>query len=347
MENFFPEHISKYLYPVLIFVLSFIAGLVVERILIVHLRKFALKTRWKGDDIIFESLKGILIIISIIAGIYISLSIISIEKKYFLLAQKILIVLLIFTVTIFLKRLSVGIVDSRMRKDDKTFITPSILTNIVKIIIYAVGILIILQSLKIPITPILTALGVGGLAIALALQSTLSNLFAGLYIIVSKHIKPGDYVKLDSGQEGYVTDITWRNATIREVPGNIIIVPNSKLAEAIVKNYYLPRQELLVLIDVGVSYGSDLEKVEKVTLEIAEEVMKSISGGIPDFKPFLRYHTFDDFSINFTVHMKGAEFYDQYLVKHEFIKKLHKRYNEEGIEIPFPIRTVHMKKEKD
>jgi len=340
-----PENISQFVYPILIFILSFLVGLAVERFLIVQLKKFALKTKWRGDDIIFDSLKGMLIIISIIFGIYVSLSIISIEKKYFIIAEKVLIVLLIFTVTIFLKRLIVGFVDAQMRKDDKSFKTPSILTNMVKIIIYAIGILIILQSLKIPITSIITALGIGGLAIALALQSTLSNLFAGLYIIVSKHIKPGDYVKLDTGQEGYVTDITWRNATIREVPGNIIIVPNSKLAEAIVKNYYLPRQELLVLIDVGVSYDSDLEKVEKVTLEVAEDVMQSISGGIPDFKPFMRYHTFDDFSINFTVHMKGEEFYDQYLVKHEFVKKLHKRYNEEGIEIPFPIRTVHMKNE--
>ncbi|CAD7782745.1 MAG: Small-conductance mechanosensitive channel [Candidatus Methanoperedenaceae archaeon GB50] len=183
------------------------------------------------------------------------------------------------------------------------------------------------------------------MAVALALQDTLANLFAGLHIVATKKVRPGDYIKIETGEEGYVTDITWRDTTIRQLPNNIVIIPNSKLASAIVTNYYFPERELAVLVQVGVSYDSDLEKVEKVTIEVAKEVMQEVSGGVPEFNPFIRYHTFDDFSINFTVILRAKEFVDQYLVKHEFVKRLKKRYDQEGIEIPFPIRTVFLKKD--
>jgi small-conductance mechanosensitive channel len=114
-----------------------------------------------------------------------------------------------------------------------------------------------------------------------------------------------------------------------------------------VRNFYQPTKDLAVLVEVGVSYDSDLAKVERVTIEVAREIMRTVSGGISDFQPFIRYHTFSDFSINFTVIMRGREFVDQYLIKHEFVKRLHERYEMERIEIPFPVRTVHIKGEPD
>ena len=344
MENFIPESIPKFIYPIVLFIACFIAGLLIEKYVLVRLKKFAAKTKWKADDIIVNSLKGMLIVLPILVGAYLALSISSIPAFYFNIIQKVLIVIFILLITVFIKRILDGIIINYFKKSDSGFSTPTILSNITKIAIYAVGILIILQFLGIPITPIITAFGVGGLAIALALQSTLSNLFSGLYILASKHVKPGDYVRLDSGEEGYVTDITWRNATIREIPGNIIVIPNSKLSETIVKNFSLPKQELRIIIDVGVSYDSDLEFVEKITLEVADETVKTSNYSVRDFKPLLRYYAFGDSSINFEVYLKSNEFINQFGLKHEFIKKLHNRYKEEGIEIPFPIRTVYMKK---
>jgi small-conductance mechanosensitive channel len=124
----------------------------------------------------------------------------------------------------------------------------------------------------------------------------------------------------------------------------MIIVPNSKLAQSIVTNFNLPEKKMSVLVDIGVSYDSDLPKVEEVTKEVAREIMKTHPGGIPDFEPFIRYHTFGDSSINFSVILRGQEFVDQFSIKHEFIKKLQARFKEEGIEIPFPIRTVYLQK---
>jgi len=126
----------------------------------------------------------------------------------------------------------------------------------------------------------------------------------------------------------------------------MIIIPNGKLSSSILTNFNQPVQELGVRLQVGVHYDSDLEMVERVTKEVAQEVMQTVPGGIPDSEPLVRFHTFGDSSINFTVIMKAGEFMDQFLVKHEFVKRLHRRYKKEGIEIPFPIRTLYMHKDK-
>lgn len=196
----------------------------------------------------------------------------------------------------------------------------------------------------ISISPILAGLGIGGLAVALALQDTLSNLIAGLQIILSRQLKPGDYVQLNSGEEGYVVDITWRNTTIRELADNLIIIPNSKLSQSIVKNYYMPEKSLSVLVQVRVCYDSDLDEVEKVVMEVAKETLNSVPGADRNFKPLIRYHTFSDSSIDFTVILRAEEFADQFLIKHEFIKKLLNRFRKENIKIPYPIRTVYLER---
>jgi small-conductance mechanosensitive channel len=240
-------------------------------------------------------------------------------------------------------RIASGLVTLYSGKSEGLLPSTSIFRNLTATVVFLVGALVVLDTLGISITPILTALGVGGLAVALALQDTLSNLFAGIQIIASRQVRIGDYIKLESGEEGYVTDIRWRNTTVRALPNNMILIPNSKLASTITTNYYMPEKEMAVLVQVGVAYDSDLQKVEQVTIDVGKEVMREVQGGIPEFQPFIRYHTFSDSSINFSVILRGKEFVDQYLIKHEFVKRLQRRYQQEGIEIPFPIRTVYMK----
>lgn len=216
----------------------------------------------------------------------------------------------------------------------------SLTRNMAWALIAVLGLLVILNGLGLSITPMLTALGVGGLAVALALQEPLANFFAGLFMTLAGQIRVGDYVKLDSGQEGYVVDFSWRSTRLRMLANNLVVVPNSKLAQAILINHHLPSQDLAVLVEVGVDYSSDLRHVEQVVTEVGRSVMLEVPGGVPDFEPFIRYHTFADSSINFTVILRAREFVDQYLLKHEFIKQLHARFDEEGIVIPFPIRTI-------
>lgn len=216
--------------------------------------------------------------------------------------------------------------------------------KLIAVSIYVIVVLLILGELGVEITPLLASLGIGGLAVALALQDTLANFFAGAYIVIDKPLKPGDYIEFD-GKEGYVEEIGWRSTKIKTLPGNIIVVPNSTLARSTITNYYLPSEEMAFVLPVSVSYDSDLDKVERVTVEVARQVLKNTQGGVKDFEPFIRYNEFDDYSINFSVILKVEKFVDKYMVMHEFIKALKKRYDVEGIEIPYPIRTVYMKEQ--
>ncbi|MDD5656121.1 MAG: mechanosensitive ion channel family protein, partial [Elusimicrobia bacterium] len=203
--------------------------------------------------------------------------------------------------------------------------------------------MLLLSNLGISITPILTALGVGSLAVALALQDTLGNLFAGIHVVASDMVEVGDYIKLDTGQEGYVVEVGWRAARIRELGDNIVILPNMKLAQAVVINYHRPEKELAVLIQAGVARASDLALVERTTVEVARDVMRTVEGGVPGFEPFIRYGGFGESSVDFTVILRGKEYASQYLLKHEFIKRLHAKYKEQGIELPLPQRIVRVK----
>jgi small-conductance mechanosensitive channel len=337
---------TQWALPLAYIIGGFLVGLIFEKIILAKLNKMASRTKWEGVTLIITSLRHMILIWFIIAGTYGAILSIQLPPKLVDLIHKILFAIIILSGTVVLARMTTGFVNLHLSKEHVPLPSTTIFINITKLVVFALGILIIFQSLGISITPLITALGVGGLAVALALQPTLSNLFSGLHILASRKIRPGDYIKLDTGEEGYVTDITWHNTTIRQLPNNMVIVPNAKLNSAIVINYYQPQQELAVLLQVGVHYESDLKKVERVTIEVGKEVMKEVQGGVPEFEPFIRYHTFADFSINFTVILRAKEYVDQYLIKHEFIKRLHERYEKEGIIIPFPIRTVYMDTEK-
>ena len=154
--------------------------------------------------------------------------------------------------------------------------------NLLRALVWSIGLLIILNQFGVSITPILTALGVGGLAVALALQETLSNLFAGLYVSVAGHLRVGDYIRLDSGEEGFVADISWRATTIRALANNLIVVPNSKLAQAIVTNYTLPEPRVSFGVPVNVSLESDPDHVERVLLDEATSAVGQIPGLVGD-----------------------------------------------------------------
>lgn len=249
---------------------------------------------------------------------------------------------LILVGTFVAMKIVVRLLRSYTEKRKDVFPSTTLFANLLRFTVAAIGSMMILQALGISIAPILTALGVGGLAVALGLQPTLANFFSGLQILLSRQVKLNDYIKLDTGEEGYVCDITWRNITIRALSNNMILVPNSKLAGAIITNFNMPQREMSVLVQMGVAYDSDLQKVERVTTEVARETMAEYAKTVSGFDPFIRYHTFSDSSINFTVILRTAEFVDQFILKHAFIKKLQERYRREGIAIPFPIRTVYL-----
>ncbi|MFH1224046.1 MAG: mechanosensitive ion channel family protein, partial [Pseudomonadota bacterium] len=199
------------------------------------------------------------------------------------------------------------------------------------------------NSLHISITPIITALGVGGLALALALQPTLSNLFSGIQIIASKQLLPGQYISLENGQEGSVEEITWRYTEIRSLNNNMITIPNSKISEAMITNYHKTDKEIALFVPLRVGFNADLDLVEKTSKETAKKVMQDTVGGAKDFEPLVRFAKFGEAGIEFNVILKVKEFNDQFPVRHAFIKELSKQFREKNIEITYPVRTVYTK----
>ncbi|MBW4632526.1 MAG: mechanosensitive ion channel family protein [Iphinoe sp. HA4291-MV1] len=326
----------------LIFVLAgLLGGIISEKIIFQRLKKFVANRRIPGSAVIFRSLNRMPFFWCLLAGFYGATVSYRPEPDVAELLKKFITGAFLYTVTIVFARLTAGFVNVFFRRADG--FSASLLSNVAKTAVLVLGTLILLQTLGVQITPILTTLGIGGIAVGLALQDTLANLFSGFYLIISKQVRTGDYIKLDNGDhEGYVTDITWRNTTIKELSNNVIIVPNSKLSSAIFTNYHLPVKEITLTMIVGVSYDSDLEQVERVTVEIAQEVMEEIAPELIANEPYIRFSEFADSSINFTLYMRVNEFFDQRLARHLFIKKLHKRYQKEGITIPFPIRDVYV-----
>jgi len=338
--------LSEAVIPVAVFIGTVIIGYIARKILFSRVSRWASHTKTQIDDIALEAAKAPFIIWFIMLGIYFSLAVSHMPENVVRIAGKMFFVLGAISATMVLSTVISKSISAYSSKINTALPVTSVTQNITRLVVFGIGILIILNSFGVSITPILATLGVGGLAVALALQDTLSNLFAGFHITVARQVRIGDYIKLESGEEGYVIDINWRTTKIRMLPNNVVLVPNDKLAKVIITNYYLPEKEMAVLINVGVHYNSDLKKVEKVTCEVAKEVMKEVLGGVPGFDPFIRYHTFGDFSINFTVILRAKEFVDQYLVKHEFVKRLHERYAKEGINIPYPIRAINYDQEK-
>jgi small-conductance mechanosensitive channel len=254
--------------------------------------------------------------------------------------NQVLTVLFIAVVTVSAARVIAGLVRTVTTSRSGVAGSATIFVNITRVLVLAIGFLVVLQTLGISIAPMLTALGVGGLAVALALQDTLANLFAGIHILASKTVQPGDYIRLSSGEEGYVEDINWRQTTVSDLSNNLIVIPNGQLAKTNMTNFMRPEQRLTITVQVGVAYDSDLELVERVTSEVVTEVMTEITGAVPEHEPAVRFHTFGDSRIGFMVILGVGEFSDQYRIKHEFIKRLHRRYRDEGIRIPAPARTV-------
>lgn len=318
-------------------------GLILQRTVVARLARAAACTPSRADDIVVTALRRPVVLWCALLGLYLGVRLGEPPAALGRVIEPGIVALLILSTSWALAQLAGDVVTLRAHSAAGALPSTNLITNLARAAVLVLGGLVLMETLGISITPLVTALGVGGLAVGLALQDTLANLFAGIHVLLSRQVRPGDFVRLSSGEEGYVQDVTWRYTTIRQLPNNLTIVPNSKLASAVTANFNLPDPEQAVLVEVGVSYASDLRHVERVTVEVGQGVMRDVEGGVPEFVPFTRYHTFGDSSILFTVILRGRDYVSQYLIKHEFIKRLHERYRAEGIEIPFPIRTLHLR----
>lgn len=246
---------------------------------------------------------------------------------------------IVYTITRTVARAAAQIVDINTRVDSAPHVKNSILINCVRFIIYSIGVLTVLEYYQISVAPFIAALGVGGMAVALGLQDTIANFFGGFHMLLSHQLKVGEYISLSSGEAGRITDITLRYTSIMTPTGNDILIPNAKLASSIITNFNRPSPETTIVIPVGVSYRSDLEQVERITVEIVKQSMESL--GIPFIgEPAIRFTALGESSINFNLLVTTDRLDSQALIKHTIIRNLVNRYRLENIEIPFPVRQI-------
>ena len=334
----------KFLFPLVVLLVTVGIGWIAKRLMFAALRRWSSKTQTRVDDMIVQAVSGPFMIWILMLGMFAAMQAVALPDRVSSLIGKTILFLWVISLTTVASRLVANFIKAYGKELQGALPVTTLTENLARLTVVVIGLLILLNLLGISITPILTALGVGGLAVALALQDTLSNLFAGLYVSLAGQIRLGDYVKLGSGEEGYVNDISWRSTSIRALPNNLIIIPNSKLAQAIVTNYHLPEKRMSLLLPIGVSYGSDPEEIERILIEEALKGAKNIPGLLAEPAPFVRFIPgFGDSSLNFTLICQVGEFVDQYLAQHELRKRIFRRFREEGIEIPFPIRTVYLK----
>lgn len=338
--------------PIIFILAGLLIGLGTEQLLQLRVRKYGSLTGWRIDSILVSSLRGMPLIWSTLAGIYVGVMVahLSTESSSFLM--RLLHIPLILSITLMTVRLSTGLIGLHNERRGKSGTTVSLARSLTTAIIALIGVLIILQSLGISVTPALAALGITGLAVSLALEETLSNVFSGVYIILSRQNQPGDYVRLKIDErdhvEGYITDITWRSTKIRMMPSrmrvdtepSIVNVPNSRMASDIVVTHHRRHNEQEIAVQVAVCAGNDLERVEKVTLDVARAVLREIAGVDLDTGPMVRYRTFTTTSIEFTVVMYANETVDQHLLRHRFIKRLYQRLQKEGVAVVLAQNTA-------
>lgn len=329
---------AGYLYQFIRFaaivLISVMAGYLVRNLIFRKLLHWGNVARTRNEDIIIAAVRGPFLIWWLILGVYVALEVTPVSRHLAVLLDRVLMVLGIGSVTFTCADIAVGLIGTNAARLENAMPITSLTGNIARVAIFSLGLLLILNSLGISIVPVLATLGVGGLAVALALQDTLANFFAGFHIIFSKQVKIGDYIKLEPGVEGFVTDINWRTTSIRQPSDNLILVPNAKLAQAVITDYSLPGPELSFTVELTVDYASDLEKVERVTREVATGVMREAKGGVPGFAPGVQFQSFGDAGIGVAVALRCGQFTDQSPVRHEFIKRLSERYRRESIVIP-------------
>ncbi len=208
------------------------------------------------------------------------------------------------------------------------------------ILLYSLAALWVLSIFDIAISPLLATLGIGGIAIALAAQPTLSNYFAGTYVISEGEIEPGDFIEIEGGPSGFVEDISWRSTKLRSRFNNLIIIPNSMMSENMITNYSRPALAMNVIASGGVSYSADLQQVEDILMDIATQLVVESEFAVTETEPRAGFSAFGDSNIDFWVFLQATDRAGSFTLKTQLIKEIHSRFNEAGIVINYPIRHL-------
>lgn len=335
---------QKVLETILLFVVLLFIYLIIRLFLIKIFKMLTKKTSTHIDDIILKQIRVPSILLGIVVSLHITIEFSNIPENYRSILIKTIYTLLIISITVFLANLTVALIRHAFEIKKLPTAGTTLTFIIIQTLIYLTGILVLLSYLNIPIAPLITTLGIGGLAIGLALKDTLSNIFSGLYILIEKRINIGDFIEIDEKKRGFVTDINWRTTTIKTLSEDFIIIPNEKLAQSVIVNYAKPVDYVRTSIEIPVSYDTDIDKFEKAIMDEVELFIKEDDAILSQPKPVLRFEPgFGDSSLNFTLFVFCKDYNSTFYVKSQLRKRILKRLREENIEIPYNKLDVYLR----
>ena len=313
-----PSYLNKIFIPLITFLVILVVTLILRAVVMRAFRHWAERTNHHLDGLIVQAIKLPSLFLCLAIGLHLAVEFSELPSRYVFYVTKIIHLVIVLSVVIAATHVSGMLFRYYIRRYDLPVSAPGLAIGVNNGILWILGFLIALTILGVSIAPLLTALGIGGLAVSLALKDTLENIFAGINVLMEKSIRVGDFIRLESGQEGTVKDITWRTTRIQLLSNNTVIIPNSKLAQSVVTNYHLPEKSFSLSLPVSVSYQSDPQQVEKVLLDEAQKALGEIPGLLADPEPVVRFSPgFGESSLDFSLYCRVAEFSDQYLVQHE------------------------------
>jgi small-conductance mechanosensitive channel len=329
----------EFFWPIVAFVLVTATALTFRAALFTGFQRWTGRAR--ADSVFLQAIRLPSMLWCLVLGLFVAIEVAEMPRRLSIQLHTVLEAAVILSVTITVAGVLASLVAAAGERRALTGGVTGVAQTTVRLIILVVGGLVLLSSLGIAITPILTALGVGGLAVALALQDTLSNLFAGMHLLADKPIRVGDYVKISAeNAEGYVIDVGWRSTRLRMLQNNIVVVPNSKVAQSVITNYDMPEPRMALGMKISVSYATDVDRLERLLLEEATAAVGQVPGLLGDPPPSVRFIPgFGDYSLDFTLNCHVASFVDQFGVQHELRKRILRRFRAENIEIPFPTQA--------
>ncbi len=322
-----------------------IGGIALANVLLKISMSLARKTKTELDDKIIGAIKAPLNVGIIIIATYVAVYLVKIPPKYTNLIDKVLFVFTVILIALAATRvMGVILVWIREKSENKEFVNKVIplVEKGIKIFVWLAAVMIVFKRFNYDISSLVVSLGVGSLALGLAAQDTLANMFAGFTILLDQPFKIGDRIKLETGEFGDVIEIGLRSTKIRTVENNVLIIPNSTLVKSKVLNYYMPESRVVVRIPIGVAYGSDIDKVRQALVESAlavEEVLR-------DPEPRAFFTEYADFSLNFLLVYWVRDPKQAFASKDKVNQIIWNKFKEYGIEIPFPIQTIYIKKEE-
>ena len=336
-------HVSNLIFYSLLFAVLIISSLLLGFALSRVLHYWKKRLHEGVGQLVFSLLETLPIPLLLMGSLYLGLESLPLPARFEHIGSKLILALVILAMIYFPAKVIALALQRWGQRDPHMLRVTQPAAFLVRTLFALIGTLIFLSKMGVSLTAVWGTLGVGSVAVALALQDTLSNFFSGLYLLADRPVSPNDYIKLDTSEgEGYVVQIGWRSTILRTLGNNYVVIPNSVMAKATITNYSVPETRMGCGVTVGVVYGSDPAHVEKVLLEAAHDAVRDgVEGLLAMPEPGVRFNPgFGDSSLNFTLGVNIRQFTDQFLVQSELRKRIVKRFGEAGIQLALPTRTL-------